>query len=114
MKRIVAVNENNRRIDEDHHFAKLTNAEVEQVRQLHESGFGYKKLAAKFEISVSAAAFICRYERRAQTVARFISIADTSDSGSPEAKIAGTSNEPAASATRYSPDGSNPCATQLP
>lgn len=67
----VAVNEAGRRVGEDHPGAKLTNAEVECIRELHETeGLGYGLLAVKFELSKSAIAKICRYERRAQFAVR--------------------------------------------
>lgn len=67
MQRTVAINDAGLRIGEEHPNAKLTDAEVEIIRQLHEEdGLSYKSLAEKFEISKGAVAKICRYERRAQ------------------------------------------------
>ena len=72
MQRTVAINDAGLRIGEEHPNAKLTDAEVEIIRQLHEEdGLSYKSLAEKFEISKVAVAKICRYERRAQFVANF-------------------------------------------
>jgi len=65
-KRTVAVNERGIRLGEDHQQAKLTNAEVELIRELHEGGMSYSQLAEKFEVSKSAIGWICRYQRRAQ------------------------------------------------
>lgn len=66
-KKLVAVNDAGLRIGEDHPNAKLTDAEVERIRSLHEAErMSYKLLAEKFEISKGAIAKICRYERRAQ------------------------------------------------
>lgn len=54
-----------RRMGEEHQNAILTNGEVENLRQLREGeGMTYDKLAAKFEISKSAVAKICQYNRR--------------------------------------------------
>lgn len=36
---------------ERHHRAKLTNDEVETLRRLHADGWGYRRLARKFEVS---------------------------------------------------------------
>ncbi|KWW37668.1 hypothetical protein [Cupriavidus metallidurans] len=73
--RIVAINERGLRIGEDHHHAKLTNMEAELIRKLHEEeGFSYRALAAKFEVSKSLVARICRYEKRNHSPARFKSV----------------------------------------
>ena len=69
--RLVRVNENGRRIGEDHPAAKLTDADVDMIRDLHEAnGMGYKKLAAKFRISKSQVRRICLYEDRAYSCDR--------------------------------------------
>jgi DNA invertase Pin-like site-specific DNA recombinase len=67
--RLVPINELGLRIGEDHPNAKLTDAEVERIRSLHEDGMCYEALAEKFEVSRWTIGRICRYERRAQTVA---------------------------------------------
>jgi DNA invertase Pin-like site-specific DNA recombinase len=69
--RLVAVNEAGLRIGEDHPNSRLTDAEVETIRQLHEAGMSYKELAEKFEVSKWAIGRICRYERRGQTPANW-------------------------------------------
>lgn len=67
-----AVNDAGLRIGEDHPNAKLTDAEVERIRSLHEDdGMTYEALAEKFEASRWAIGRICRYERRGQIVARW-------------------------------------------
>lgn len=71
MRKTVAVNEAGLRIGEDHPNAKLTDAEVERIRSMHEAGMSYELLAEKFEVSKWAVGRICRYERRAQTPAGF-------------------------------------------
>jgi len=71
VEKTVAVNERGLRIGEDHQNAKLTDAEVELIRRLHEDGVSYETLAEKFEVSKWAIGRICRYERRAQLVANF-------------------------------------------
>lgn len=66
----VRVNEAGLRIGEDHQNAKLTDADVERIRDLHENdGMTYRALAEKFEVSWHCIGRICRYERRAQTPA---------------------------------------------
>jgi predicted DNA-binding protein (UPF0251 family) len=71
MKKLIAVNAQGLRIGEDHPNAGLTNNEVELVRRLHDEGMQYADIAQRFEISKWAVGRICRYERRAQTVAGF-------------------------------------------
>jgi len=72
MQKTVAVNEAGLRIGEDHPNAKLTDAEAERIRSLHEDcGMSYKTIAEKYEISKGAVAKICRYERRGQFVVDF-------------------------------------------
>ena len=51
MQKTVAVNDAGLRIGEDHPNAKLTDAEVERIRSLHEDGMSYDTLAEKFEVS---------------------------------------------------------------
>lgn len=70
MPKTVAVNEVGLRIGEGHPNSKLTDAEVEIIRQLHEDdGMSYKEIAEKFEVSKWCIGKICRYERREQTPA---------------------------------------------
>lgn len=66
---LVKINERGQRIGEDHPAAKLTDHEVELLRRLHESGWGYKRLAAKFEIGIRTVRGIVHCYRRAQTCA---------------------------------------------
>ena len=72
MRAMVGVNEKGLRCGEDHQHAILTDAEVELMRTMHEAdGWSYSRLAEKFEISKSAVAMICRYERRADVPVRY-------------------------------------------
>ena len=71
MGKALAVNDVGLRIGEDHPNAKLTDAEVERIRQLREGGMRYAVLAEKFEVSRWTIGRICRYERRAQSPAGF-------------------------------------------
>ncbi len=52
------------RAGENHPRAKLTDHEVEMIRQLHEQGVSYRKLAKKFDVGKSTVSSICRYRRR--------------------------------------------------
>jgi len=49
---------------EDHHRAKLSDREVEMIRDLREGGWAYKALADKFGANKHYIGKICRYERR--------------------------------------------------
>lgn len=49
---------------EHHPRAKLTDAQVEQIRQLAESGTTYGVIATRFMISKVMVGRICRFERR--------------------------------------------------
>jgi len=71
VKRIVAVNESGRRIGESHPRAKLSDHEIDLIRQLAEEGLTVAQIARKFEISKGAAGDIITCRRRAQTPARF-------------------------------------------
>lgn len=65
----VATNDRGYRIGQDHQGAKLTDAEIEQIRDLHEiAGWGYRAIARAYGVHKDVVGKICRYERRAQTV----------------------------------------------
>lgn len=65
--KLVAVNAKGYRLGEDHQHAKLTNREVDQLLELHEQGWGYKRLARVFEVSKATVRRICSGARRCQT-----------------------------------------------
>lgn len=68
MSKLIAVNELGRRIGEDHQHARLTNEQVDRIRDLHElHGLKYQQLADMFQVSKSMIAGVCQYRRRAQT-----------------------------------------------
>lgn len=65
---LVLVNGIGRRIGESHHRALLTDEDIDRIRELHEQhGWGYRRLAVKFDISRSHVRYICLYRMRAQT-----------------------------------------------
>jgi len=72
MPKLVAVNEKGRRIGEDHPRAVLTNHEVDMIFELREIGWGYKRLAAKFEVSKRTIRDILKGRRRAQSPDHFV------------------------------------------
>lgn len=63
-KRLVGVNSLGIRVGEDHHNAKLTDAEVEIIRELRREGWSYDRLAVKFEVSKSLIRYISQYKLR--------------------------------------------------
>lgn len=65
--RSIAVNDLGRRVGESHHLARLTNHEVDLLLDLREEGWGYRKLAAKFEVSKTLVRKICKGLARCQT-----------------------------------------------
>ncbi len=66
LTRTIAVNALGRRVGDSHHHSKLTNAEVDQLLEMHESGVGYRKLSAMFEVSKSLVRNICKGRARCQ------------------------------------------------
>lgn len=69
---VVAVNERGKRIGQDHPAARLTDQEVELMRQLHEEhSMGLTALARMFDVTKKAVWQIVTYRLRAQTVASF-------------------------------------------
>jgi hypothetical protein len=70
--KLVAVNEIGCRIGEDSPKAVLTNSEVEMIFVLREeTGWGYLKIAQKFEVSKSLIRNIFKGKCRCQHPARF-------------------------------------------
>ena len=71
-KRTIGVNERGNRVGETHHRARLTDHDVDLMRELWEEGkITTGELAEKFEVSWSTVHDIVTYQKRAQTVARW-------------------------------------------
>lgn len=66
---IVAISDRGRRCGEGHPKARLSDAQVDEMRDLNEGGWGYKRLAARFQVPVGTVADICTYTRRVAIVA---------------------------------------------
>lgn len=69
-----ALSDRGHRIGEHHQNATITDAAVDNIRELHEDyGLSYDQIVKEFcgRYKKSAIQKICRYERRAQTPARF-------------------------------------------
>lgn len=72
MAKLIGVNDKGLRVGEDHQRAKLTDQDVERMRQLHEvDGIGYRRLCKMFEVSHTAVRRICNYEMRNQAAVKF-------------------------------------------
>lgn len=74
MKKLVALNENGRRIGESHPRAKLLDHEVDQVLALLEAGMSYTQVAEKFDVSKSCVAHIATGRRRGQAIMRTVRV----------------------------------------
>ena len=71
-KVFIAVDENGVRIGETHPNAKLTDAQVDEMRDLREGkGWSYDQLAEHFDVPYITVQKICTYQRRASTIARW-------------------------------------------
>lgn len=64
--RTVGVNDIGRRVGDSHHNAKMTDGDVELLLAMHNEGWGYRRLAAKFEISKRHVRDIVNGKRRGQ------------------------------------------------
>jgi len=71
IRRVIGVNEVGARVGESHHNAKLTDAEVDMLLQLREEGWGYRRLAAMFDVSKRTVRGYCAGQRRCQVPARW-------------------------------------------
>lgn len=73
---LVAVNERGYRIGASHHNARIPDAIVNQIRDLHEDHkIGYRRLARMFNLKRAFIQKVCNYAIRAQTPARYKRIA---------------------------------------
>jgi DNA-directed RNA polymerase specialized sigma24 family protein len=68
--KLVLVNDRGRRIGETHPRAKLTDHEVDLIRELAEEGMTHREIAAKFDVTKDAIKSIGSYRRRAYTPSR--------------------------------------------
>lgn len=71
-RRWVAVNEHGQVIGQDHHSAKLSEADVDLIHDLRDAGLSYCEISKKFDDGVSVSKqmvmLICNGRRRCQTV----------------------------------------------
>lgn len=74
MQKLVALNDKNRRVGENHPRAKLTDEEVDLVFGLLEAGLSLAEVARKMDVSKSCIAHIASGRRRSQAVARVVKV----------------------------------------
>ncbi len=69
---VVAINEKGRRIGDSHQRSRISNHDVDLMRELREEHkLSYKELAEKFDVSESLVKQICNYRIRSQTPVRW-------------------------------------------
>lgn len=72
MGKYVPVNEKGRWIGQYHPRSTISDGEVEMMRAMREErGKSYGQIALKFKRSINTVKKICKYERRAETPARW-------------------------------------------
>lgn len=70
--RYVCVNDRGMRIGEHHPGSKLSDADIEKIRDLREyGGWSYGRIAREYGVTRGCIAKICLYERRVETIAGF-------------------------------------------
>ncbi len=71
--RMVWLGESGKVVGEDHPNARLTDAQVDEIRELREDhGMKYHELALMFGVHKQTIAKICQYQRRASTRVRCV------------------------------------------
>lgn len=73
--RMIGVNALGRRVGDSHHNAKLSDGDVELLQALHVEGWGYRRLAAKFECSKSLVRDIVKGRARCQVATNWRRVA---------------------------------------
>lgn len=64
--KLIGLSESGTRVGETHHRAKLTDHDIDLIRELHEEGLSYKVIAEKFQVGKSTVADIVKCRRRWQ------------------------------------------------
>lgn len=64
MNRPISRNHTNHRVGETHGKARLSDAEVREIRQLHANGIGYRRLARRYGCGQSTVRDIVQYRTR--------------------------------------------------
>lgn len=72
-KRTFKMSDQNQLMGDSHPHARLTDAQVDWIRDIYEEGFvGYKTLAQAFGVPKATIQSICNYYRRSATLDRFV------------------------------------------
>lgn len=71
MTKVIGLNDRGYRVGQDHHRAKFTDHEVEQMRRLHDGGMSLYRIAKIMETNESTVRDICSHRRRAQAPTKF-------------------------------------------
>lgn len=75
MRITLGLNESGRRVGESHQHSKLSDKQVDEIRNLHDSGtWGYRRLARLFKTTRATIQHIVTCRRRAQTVMQWRTI----------------------------------------
>lgn len=65
--KLVGISESGSRVGETHHRAKLSDHDIDLIRELHEEGLSYREIAIKFCVGKSTVRDIVKCRRRWQT-----------------------------------------------
>jgi IS30 family transposase len=73
--KLIGLSEQGSRVGETHPRAKLTDHDVDLIRELHEAGLSYRVIAIKFSVAKSTVRDIVKCRRRWQFVASWRRVA---------------------------------------
>lgn len=71
MTKVIGLNDDGRRVGQDHHRARFTDHEVELMRQMRDSNMSFYRIARIMECGESTVRDICNHRRRAQVPTKF-------------------------------------------
>lgn len=69
--KLIGINDDGRRVGQDHHRAKFTDHEVELMRQMNDNGMSFYRIARVMECGETTVRDICNHRRRAQVPTQF-------------------------------------------
>jgi hypothetical protein len=65
-KRSVSVNDRGHVVGQDHHRSRLSDHDIDLIRELRAGGMPLREIGEKFEISIQSVSYYARGDRRAQ------------------------------------------------
>lgn len=74
--KLVGISESGSRVGETHHRAKLSDHDIDLIRELHEEGLSYREIALKFCVGKSTVRDIVKCRRRWQTPVTWRKVVD--------------------------------------